>query len=88
VGISAIDLVNYIEHKVLPDSLITEDVLNDQRTSQPEGLLCQANTGQIPDTFLITPTQYARDINQFTREAVAPTVYTAHFRPSATGGPI
>ena len=51
MGISAIDLENCTEHKVLPDSLIIEDFLNDQRTDEQEGLMCQANTDQIPDTF-------------------------------------
>jgi hypothetical protein len=51
VGIAAIDLVNCIEHKVLPDSLIIEDFLDDQRTAQRKGLFWQANTGRISDTL-------------------------------------
>jgi hypothetical protein len=51
VDISAIDLVNCIEHKVLPDALIIEDFLNDQCIGQKKGLIWQANTGQIPDTL-------------------------------------
>jgi hypothetical protein len=42
--------------------------------------------GKFPTPFLITLTSYGRKTKQFVWETVGCIAYTAHFRPSATGG--
>ena len=66
---------------------IRKDSLNDHPTSQTKGLILRVHTEWITDTLCGHSSSEGSKINESTREAGARVVYTAHFRPPATGGP-
>ena len=66
---------------------IRKDSLNDHPTSQAKGLILRVHTEWITDTLCGHSSSEGSKINESTREAGARVVYTAHFRPPATGGP-
>ena len=66
---------------------IGKDFLNDHPTSQAKGLILRVHTEWITDTLCGHSSSEGSKINESTREAGARVVYTAHFRPPATGGP-
>jgi hypothetical protein len=55
VGISAIDLRNYIECKALAVSLIIEGSLNDQLVSQKKAMILREDAGRISETLCDHP---------------------------------
>ena len=56
MGTSTVDLINCIEHKVLPVLLIIEDSPNDQFISQKKAIILRADAGRISEILFDRPT--------------------------------